>query len=95
MEVGGKACGVGHHLEVDPYPVTVVRARYSGAYEPGEWRAFPLSADDLPAGWAGGDPACVGFWQSYDGVVGAGSTPQAAYDDLVERLPTQPQSGPS
>ena len=34
----------------DIWPVTIVRARYGGSYEPGEWLAFPLEPYELGAG---------------------------------------------
>jgi hypothetical protein len=69
----------------DIYPVTIVRARYRGGYEPGEWLAWPLYEDNLPPDWAGDDLPCRAFWETYSGIVGSGTTPQAAYDDLVSK----------
>lgn len=70
-------------MDADLYPVTITRARYGGGYEPGPWLAWPLFADRLPDGWDGDDVPCQEFWRTYGGVVGSGTTPQAAYEDLL------------
>ena len=70
----------------DPYPVTIVRSRYGGTYEPGRWLAWPLYEDQLPIGWAGGDAECHRFWSEYRRPVGSGDTPQDAYDDLLVKI---------
>lgn len=72
----------------DLNPVTIVRSRYGGIYEPGEWLTFPLRADALPEDWDGSDVFCVKFWTTYRGLVGGGDTPQAALDDLVRKSAT-------
>ena len=36
---------------IEPLFVTIVPARCGGAYEPGEWLAFPVSPDNLPRDW--------------------------------------------
>lgn len=69
----------------DLYPVTIVKARYGGGYEPGPWLAWPHNPDGLPQDWAGDDIPCRRFWDGYRGLVGSGGTPQEAYDDLVRR----------
>lgn len=66
------------------YPVTIVRSRYGGIYEPGDWVAFHLSPENLPAEWNAGDAACAAFWQSRDDV-GGGANPNEAYEDLLRR----------
>lgn len=73
------ACGDGL------YPVTIVRSRYGGAYEPGAWLAWPRDANRLPLDWDGDDIPCRRFWESEGGVVGAGNSPQAAYEDLLSK----------
>lgn len=67
-----------------PYPVTIVRSRYGGTYEPGVWVAFPLHPEDLPPDWNAGDVLCNRFWQSRDDI-GGGATPDEAYADLLRR----------
>lgn len=66
------------------YPVTIVRARYGGLYEPGEWLAFPLHPEALPEDWNAGDVACSTFWDERRDI-GGGSTPTEAYEDLLRR----------
>ena len=51
-------------VNTDLYPVTIVLARYGGAYEPGSGLAFPLYEDRLPSGWAGEDLDCGEFWEN-------------------------------
>ena len=70
----------------DLYPVTIVRARYGGAYEPGLWPAWPLYEDQLPTAWSGEDLECRDLWADYSKPVGAGDTPQAAYEDLLDKV---------
>lgn len=53
------------------------------------WLAWPLDPDRLPQDWDDEDLPCRRFWRSYEGVVGSGSTPQGAYDDLVRRSGTK------
>jgi hypothetical protein len=72
-------------FEGPTWPVTIVRTRYSGTYEPGVWVAFPLHSRELPEDWDAGDVACSSFWYEYEGVVGGGDSPEAAYADLIEQ----------
>jgi len=72
-------------FEGPTYPITVVRTRYGGIYEPGEWVAFPLAPQDMPQDWNAEDLRCASFWFEFRGVVGAGASPGEAYDDLVEQ----------
>lgn len=71
--------------EEELYPVTITMARYGGVYEPGKWLAFPHDPDQLRQGWDDEDVPCADFWDTYRGWVGAGSTPEEAYADLLER----------
>lgn len=66
------------------YPVTIVRSRYGGTYEPGDWVAFPTPPESLPSGWDGGDAECARFWQEHP-EFGGGATPSEAYEDLQRR----------
>lgn len=70
--------------DLDLYSVTITRSRYGGIYEPGEWLAFPLDPDALPADWDGEDVACMRFWETRRDI-GGGSTPDEAYADLLRR----------
>jgi hypothetical protein len=69
-------------VNADPYPVTIVPARYGGGYEPGPWLAFPHPPSGLPEGWDGDDIRCAEFWETWTIPVGAGETPNDAYGDL-------------
>ncbi len=71
----------------DIWPVTVVRARYGGSYEPGQWLAFPLHPFELPGDWDASDVPCAEFWGSYAEPVGAGDTPDRALTDLGRKVP--------
>ena len=71
------------------YPVTIVKARYGGSYEPGAWLAFHEDSEALPPGWDGDDTTCSTFWRLAENLklpIGAGSSPQAAYEDLVTKV---------
>lgn len=68
------------------YPVSIVRARYGGAYEPAPWLAFNKFENQLPFGWNGDDTTCACFWDANHEPVGAGNTPDEAYHDLIEKL---------
>jgi hypothetical protein len=73
--------------------VTITRTRHSGSYEGGEWACFPAYPGDLArppwTGWDAPDVQCQEFWHraSHEGwPVGRGDSPQAAYEDLVDRV---------
>lgn len=68
------------------YPATIVNDRYSGTYSGGEWLAFPLDYWNVPDEVDGGDIECMLFWDTYDGVVGKGNTPQGAMEDLIRKM---------
>lgn len=67
----------------EPLFVTIVSARYGGAYEPGAWLAFPVSPDNLPRDWNSNDIAASTFFAITPRLYGAGPTPDAAYEDLL------------
>jgi hypothetical protein len=73
------------------YPTTIIPARYGGVYEGGKWLAFPFwhgnltseECDDLD----GGDCECAEWWLAHAlHPIGKGATPQAAYDNMLEKL---------
>lgn len=66
--------------------MTIVRSRYGGVYEPGEWIAFPLGPEELPEAWHGNDQDCEEFFRLRSGEIGGGPSPQDAYEDLLRRL---------
>ena len=70
----------------DPGFVTIVRSRYGGIYEPGEWIAFAMVPELLPPEWRGNDAECERFFRERRREVGGGSSPQEAYEDLLRRL---------
>ena len=69
-----------------PGMVTIVRSRYGGIYEPGEWIAFACWPDQIPPDWNADDVTCAEFFADRRGEVGGGDTPQEAYEDLVRLL---------
>lgn len=78
------------HRPVEVYealwPVTIVRARYGGIYEPGDWLAFSAWPDQLPAEWNADDVTAIEFYARRRREIGGGRTPNEAYDDLVNKL---------
>ena len=69
-----------------PGTVTIVRSRYGGIYEPGEWVAFACWPDDIPPDWKADDVTCAEFFAARSAEVGGGATPQEAYEDLLQLL---------
>ncbi len=59
-----------------PGMVTILRSRYGGFYEPGEWIAFACWPDDIPPGWNADDVTCAEFFASRREEIGGGATPQ-------------------
>ena len=68
------------------YPCTVVRARYGGAYEGGDWLAFRRRPQNVPEAVDGGDMECASFFDSLEEPVGRGADPMQAVDDLARRV---------
>ncbi len=69
------------------YPITITQARYSGTYEGGAWVAFNNHAYDVPTQAFADDITCMTWWDSAASTnVGRGTTPQDAYQNLLERL---------
>ena len=63
-------------------PVTVVKDQFNGVHSEGTWLAFNLNPGDLP------DLTPL-FWLYYNPVelpIGKGSTPDAAYESLVQQI---------
>jgi hypothetical protein len=69
-----------------PWFVTIVRSRYGGTYEPGEWIAFPVWPENLPPEWNADDVTCIRFFEERRGQFGGGKTPQEAWEDLLRIL---------
>lgn len=76
------------------YPVTIVQARYGGAYEGAEWLCFPCyphQVDDKARGWDDSDIECAEFWEEVGRrpgkwIIGRGWSPDDAYKDLIDRI---------
>ena len=77
-----------------PGMVTIVRSRYGGIYEPGEWIAFACWPDQIPPEWNVDDVTCAEFFADRRGEVGGGEPPQEAYEDLVRLLGTRSADSP-
>lgn len=70
------------------YPVTIIRTRYGGAYEGGDWAAFNCDEWDVPSEATGCDSECEAFWRGPKAVrVGVGDTPDHALAALVALVP--------
>lgn len=48
--------------------------------------AFPLDFWNVPNEVDGDDVECMMFWESYDGVVGKGRTPELAMANLIAKM---------
>ena len=46
----------------DIYPVTIIRSRYGGVYEGGQWAALDCSHGEVPDAAIGDDVECAEFW---------------------------------
>lgn len=68
-----------------PYPVTIIKSRYQGAYEGAQWVAFNANMDEVDDA-EGSDITCSIFFERYQGPIGRGESPKHAYDDLVRQL---------
>lgn len=68
------------------YPTTIIQDRYNGTYSGAEWLAFPMDYYQVPREIDGDDIECIMFWESYNGEVGKGSTPELAMANLVAKM---------
>lgn len=46
----------------EPYPCTIIKARYGGHYEGGAWLAFNCFYEQIPHEAIGDDLSCATFW---------------------------------
>ena len=74
----------------DLYPVAIFQSRYSGVYEGGKWYAIGNFKSFHEIGISeylfGDDSDAVDFWMSEKSeMIGVGSTPDAAAQNLYER----------
>lgn len=67
----------------DLWPVTIVRSRYGGVYEGGDWVAHNLLPDEVPQESMGEDVECQEWFVQNRRDVGVGNTPQDAYNNLL------------
>jgi hypothetical protein len=77
-----------------PYPVTIVRDRYTGSYAGALWLAYPLH--NWPAESQSGDIDARDFWQRADEIdhpIGKGSTPDEALATLVDGMKALAEKG--
>ena len=68
------------------YPCTIIADRYGGSYSGALFTAWNMDFDMVPMDIDRGDIDCDNFWHNYSGLVGKGSTPQEAYNDLKRRI---------
>lgn len=72
-------------LEVE-YPLTIISDRYSGTYSKGLFLAFPNHYYDIPEDVDSDDLSCYHFWEDFTGLVGRGTTPNEALEDLKSTI---------
>lgn len=70
------------------YPCTIFQDRYGGTFSGGWWNALPIDLEKLADGPQEDDVMAMMFWESIDFPYGKGDTPDAAYQDLVNKLQT-------
>lgn len=70
------------------YPCTINSDRYGGGYSGGEWVAWAIDAEDVPAGPEGCDTSAEMFWGRPGtwNPAGIGNTPNEALANLREKL---------
>ena len=76
---------------MDPYPMTIVEDRYTGAYSGGlytAWNNFPW---EVPEAIFGDDSSCFDFWRLVRKnksiyLFGVGQTPEEAAKNLREKI---------
>lgn len=68
------------------YPVTIVIDRYGGTYSGGLYTAWNCEACDVPVEIYESDIECGDFWRDYKKIVGKGTTPMLALEDLRIKL---------
>ena len=73
-------------FEKDIYPLTIVKDRYTGTYSGGEFTAWNLDADEVPAGIYSDDCGCHEFWLTNKIPVGKGQSIREAILDLYVQL---------
>ena len=69
-----------------PYPVTITRDRYTGAYSGAQWTAWNCEPSEIPEGPFSDDVSCAEFWAKNKLPVGLGRMPSIALLDLMNKL---------
>jgi hypothetical protein len=69
----------------DYYPCIIFMTRYGGVYEGGQWACIPFS-EEIPPYAIDDDITCCEWWNSPQSeLVGRGSSPNDAYNDMMIR----------
>lgn len=71
---------------LNQYPLTIIADRYSGTYSGGEFTAWAEYPQNIPKEAMASDITCGLFWVNTDFIVGRGSNPNAAVEDLINRI---------
>lgn len=66
-------------------PITIISSRYRGVYEGAKFLAFNLNFFEIPDAVYGDDISCCDWFceESVNYQIGKGSTPDEAYNDLL------------
>ena len=68
------------------YPRVIIKCRYGGIYEGGEWAAFPCDPDQIPESAQGDDRECEAWWKAPTLAAGVGTTPDEALRHLEAEI---------
>ena len=71
---------------INLYPLTIIRDRYTGVYSGGEFTAWNLYPEDVPEEIYADDIGCSIFFRYTKIVYGRGKTADDAIMDLMNRL---------
>lgn len=83
------------HRKLYPYPLTILKDRYSGMSSGGIFTAWNREPGTIPEEVEGGDFEAIDFWEKYyknfDAItrdfeiIGVGNTPNEAVEDLIKK----------
>lgn len=82
-------------IDIALWPIAIVQDRYMGTYTGGDWVAIPradLAGDFDETVW-GDDMECMSWAEDNKKIVGIGSTPDAALDNLYLKALTMFSDG--
>jgi hypothetical protein len=68
------------------YPLTIVRDRYTGCYSGGKFTAWNLYPEDISEEIYADDVGCSSFFSHTKIIYGRGETPNDAFMDLINML---------